>query len=72
MKKKKGYVILYIITILFTLSAVSTLIPQATVSKACLLGYKAHCPFTPIGTILCLGMAGFLCVVRKKRFTEHG
>lgn len=68
--KKKGYGVLLAITILLTLAAVSTLIPQASASKECLLGYKAHCTFTPIGTILCLLGAAAVCVVRKRRFTE--
>lgn len=38
--------------------AVVTLIPLASASKASLLGYKALCSFTPISTIILLGLAG--------------
>ena len=70
-KKKKGYGIFKILTMLITLSAISTLIPQAGVSKACFLGYKAHCTFTPIGTVISLLVAGMVCIIRKRKFTEE-
>lgn len=38
--------------------ALVTLIPTATASKPCLLGYKAHCTFTPISTLMLLALAG--------------
>ena len=69
-KKTKGYCVLFILTILFTIAAISSLMPQSTASKVSMLGYKAHCSFTPISTIICLGLAGFLCRLRKKKFTE--
>lgn len=69
-KKKKGYNMLLILTVLCTFAAISTLIPQSTVSKSCLLGYKAHCSFTPVSTILCLIAAGLICEIRKKKLTE--
>ena len=68
MKKQPMYSVLLILTIIFTLSAVSTVLPQASVSKASLLGYNAHCPFTPISTVLCLLLAGMCCRIRAKRF----
>lgn len=68
--RKKGYGIFLILTILFTLAAISTLLPQASVSKSCLLGYKAHCSFTPISTIICVLLTGLICKIRKKKFTE--
>ena len=40
------------------LLAALTLIPAGTASKACFLGYKAHCSFTPISTIALLALAG--------------
>lgn len=46
---------------------VSTLIPAAAASKPCLLGYYAHCSFTPISTILCWAIAGAIYWYRQKR-----
>lgn len=68
--KKKGYKPLILLTILLTLSAVNTLIPAAEASKPSFLGYKAHCSFTPISTILCLLGAGAVCMIRSRKFTE--
>ena len=39
------------------LSALLTVIPWAGASKACRLGYKALCSFTPYGTIILLALA---------------
>lgn len=68
MRKKKGYTILLILTILFTLAAIVTVIPTASASKNCLIGYKAHCAFTPISTIICLILAGSVCKIRNRFF----
>ena len=50
--RKKGYKILLILTILFTLCALSTLLPSEQANKISMLGYKAHCSYTPISTII--------------------
>ncbi|MBN2531164.1 MAG: hypothetical protein JXR76_32565 [Deltaproteobacteria bacterium] len=68
MKKQQGYTILLVLTILCTLAAVSTLIPQETASKECFMGYKAHCTAAPLSTIICLILAGVSCRVRSKKF----
>ena len=70
-KRKKGYGILLALTILFTLASISTLMPQASASKACFLGYKAHCTFTPISTVICVLLAGLACALRKRKFTAE-
>ncbi|MBN1482761.1 hypothetical protein EH223_12300 [candidate division KSB1 bacterium] len=67
--RKKGYGILLSLTIIITLAALWTIVPQATASKVCLIGYKAHCTFTPISTIVCLLLAAATCKIRKKKFT---
>lgn len=67
-QKKKGYGVWLVITIIFSLATISSLIPQASASKTCYLGYYAHCTFTPISTVICLIIAGFACVIRKKKF----
>ena len=68
-KKKKGYGVWLIITIIFSLATLSSLVPQASASKACYLGYYTHCTFTPISTVICLLIVAFACVIRKKKFT---
>jgi len=45
---------------------VSTLIP-APASKPCLLGYYAHCPFTPVSTVICWAAAGAVYRLGKKK-----
>jgi hypothetical protein len=52
-------------------SAVITVIPDSAASKMCMLGYKAHCSFAPISTIILVIMAVvfgliFVRVYRKK------
>ena len=70
-KRKKGYGFLLALTVLLTLAAVLTVIPAPSASKECMLGYKAFCSFTPVGTLICLAAAGTVCVVRKRVFTEE-
>ena len=41
------------------ISAILTIIPDSQASKECMLGYYAHCSFTPISTIILI----FLTVV---------
>ena len=65
-RQTPGYWIGLLMTGLFTLAAVSSLIPDSGAGKACLLGYKAHCSFTPVSTILCLILAGSACFVRRR------
>ena len=68
-KKQPGYNILLILTIVFTLCALWTLVPSPNASKECLwLGYKAHCTWTPLSTIICLLMAGTVCKIRAQKF----
>jgi len=45
---------------------ISTLIP-APASKPCLLGYYAHCSFTPISTIICWAIAGAIYWLGKRK-----
>ena len=48
------------------LLALLTLIPTATASKPCLLGYRAHCSFTPISTAMLLALVGVHIVVHRR------
>jgi len=45
-----------ILIVIAILAGVSTLIP-ASASKACFLGYYAHCSYTPVSTIICWAIA---------------
>jgi hypothetical protein len=47
-----------VFAVIHPLLAIWTLIPVGTASKVCLLGYKAHCTFTPISTVILLALAG--------------
>ncbi len=69
--RKKGYWFLFSLTLFFTLLAISTIIPSERASKACMIGYKAHCTFTPISTIICVIPAGLVCFVRKRFFVSY-
>jgi hypothetical protein len=69
--RKKGYWLLLMLTLLFTICAVSTLAPSERVSKVCMLGYKAHCSFTPISTLVCIAFAGMTCFIRKRFFISY-
>lgn len=65
---KKGYLPLFILTIVLTLAAIGTVIPFAGASKISMAQYYAYCTFTPISTILCIIAAGVVCKVRKEKF----
>jgi len=54
----------------FILLGVWTLIP-AEASKPCLLGYYAHCSFTPISTLICLIIAAAIPLLGRRRFGKH-
>jgi len=67
-KKQKMPLKWKISAIISWILALTTVIP-APASKPCLLGYYAHCSFTPVSTVILtvLGL-GFLAIgIRKKR-----
>jgi len=68
-QKKKGYGLLLTLTIIVTIAALWTIVPQASASKSCLIGYKAHCTFTPVSTLICLVLAAIICRIRKRKFS---
>jgi hypothetical protein len=51
---------------IWVICAIKTVIPNEAASKACLLGYKASCSFTPVSTVICLIGAVVTFVVAKK------
>jgi hypothetical protein len=52
--------------VVFVVLGVTTLIP-APASKPSLLGYYAHCSFTPISTVICWVIAGVMYWFGRKR-----
>ena len=59
------------LTVLLTLLTVSTVVPSKVAGKKCLLGYKAHCSFTPVSTVICIMITGAACSYRRRKFTEQ-
>ncbi len=55
-----------VFTITYFLLALTTLIPTATASKACFLGYEAFCSFSPISTVGLLVLAGLHIFLHKR------
>jgi len=53
------------------IAAILTSIPVATASKACRLGYKALCSFTPYGTVILVAM-GFFHIWMIRKGTANG
>jgi len=50
----------------FIALGISTLIP-APASKPSLLGYYAHCSFTPVSTLICFVVAGIIYWLGKRK-----
>ena len=65
MTKKKSPVHLIIAVVHLSL-AVVTLIPVASASKPCLLGYEALCSFSPISTLGLLALAGLHIYLHRR------
>lgn len=70
MKKQPGYAIFLVLTALATLTAVFTLLPSSSASKACLLGYKANCAFAPVSTVVFLLVSLVVCRLRGRLFIK--
>ena len=48
--------------------AVITVIPDPSASKVCMLGYRAHCSFAPISTIILVIMAVVFGFIFMRRY----
>ena len=68
--KRTGYTFFLLLTIALVVAAVVTFLPHISEHEPCLLGYKAWCSFTPVSTIICLALAGTVCVTRVRFFTR--
>ena len=59
-------IIAAVVIFIWAISAIKTVIPNADASKACLIGYKASCSFTPVSTAICIIGAVVTFVVAKR------
>jgi len=59
-----------IITGVYFLGALVTLIPMETADKTCLLGYKAVCSFSPISTLVLLALGGLHIFLQSQKSAE--
>lgn len=56
------------LSLLFTIAAILTLIPNPQASWPNLLGYRSICTFAPIASLACCFLAGLTCVIRARFF----
>ena len=63
-KSGKAYLIL---SIVFIIAAIVTLIPYKNIDDACLFGYKAICAFTPISTLILIVFGVIFFIIFNKR-----
>jgi hypothetical protein len=59
-------IIAAVVIFIWAISAIKTVIPNADASKACLIGYKATCSFTPVSTAICIIGVVVTFVVAKR------
>ena len=60
-----------VFVVIHLLSALLTVIPRAGASKACRLGYKCVCSFTPYGTIILLALASLHLYLHLKAAAQE-
>ena len=66
-ERKKGYWPLFVLTVLLTLGAISTIIPGGSIGDVNYLGYRAICPFAPFSTLIFLAVVALIFIVRSKK-----
>ena len=59
-------IVFVIIIIALSIAAIKTVIPNSKASKACLIGYRATCSFTPISTIILVAADIAVFLVAKR------
>lgn len=72
MRKQPGYAIFLALTIISTLAAVSTILPDPSASDVSILGYHSHCTWAPWSTAICVILSGVFCTIRAKKFKVSG
>jgi hypothetical protein len=68
---KPGYYTVLALAILMALGAVLTAMPISYAYRECMLGYRAHCPLTPISTFSCVIIAVITYAVGRELLTEQ-
>jgi hypothetical protein len=48
---------------------ISSVLPILPAGKDCMLGYRAHCSFTPVSTLISIVAAAVFCAIRKRKLT---
>lgn len=61
-----GYWLMIGCSLLFSLAAAATLIPNPGASKPNILGYRSICSYAPAATALCGLLAGIACTLRNR------
>jgi uncharacterized protein with FMN-binding domain len=69
--ESKSYYALLGLTIVLSLLAIVTMIPNPGASKPNVLGYRSVCSFAPAASALCGLLAGLTCTVRNRRFSRN-
>jgi uncharacterized protein with FMN-binding domain len=59
------------LSLMFSILAVVTLLPNPNASKPNVLGYRSVCSFAPAATALCGLLAGITCTVRNRVFSRR-
>lgn len=65
-KQPAAYYALLMLTFVFTVLAVVTLLPNPQASKPNVLGYRSVCSFAPAASALCGLLAGVTCTIRNR------
>ena len=63
----RSYRLMIGLSLIFTVLAVVTLLPNSGASKPNVLGYRSVCTFAPAATALCALLAGITCTIRNRR-----
>jgi len=70
MNQEPQYSLLSGATVLLVALALLTLLPHAD-SKPDLLGYRTLCAFVPLSTLVLLGLAGFVLIMRNTLYRSQ-
>jgi len=65
-RQPAAYVALIGLSLVFSVLAVVTLLPNQSASKPNVLGYRSVCTFAPAATALCGLLAGITCILRNR------
>jgi hypothetical protein len=63
---------LLVVSIVFAVAALATVIPNPGASWENVLGYKSLCTFVPMATAICLLLAELMLVIRAAAFGSAG